>query len=196
MVSVANAPATSAKPVIAAGSATAIRRSWPVRAPINGSIACASASASASTNAKWPSSTVIGGSLAPGVGGRCASFRLPYALFLQPLGHFPRHVVLVVLGEHAVGDEDAVRAEAALGHNPRPVAEQVWQDARVADLDGVLRIGNGKRDLQPLPARNRSVLDETAQADALPRRDRGLPKVEIGRASCRERVEIWGVAES
>ena len=45
---------------------------------------------------------------------RSPSIRLPDALFLQAVGDFLRHIGLVVLGKHAVGDEHAVGAEACL----------------------------------------------------------------------------------
>ena len=54
---------------------------------------------------------------------------LPDALGLQAVGHFLRHVGLVVLGQHAVGDEHAVRPEAAFGDDALLLAEQVRQDA-------------------------------------------------------------------
>jgi len=44
-----------------------------------------------------------------------------------------RHVVLVVLGQHFAGGEEAVVAELALGDDAFPFAEEIGQDARVGD---------------------------------------------------------------
>jgi hypothetical protein len=60
-------------------------------------------------------------------GGRCFHVRLEAVL------HFGRHVVLVVLGQHLFGDEHTVVTLRAAGDDALPFAEQVRQDARVAD---------------------------------------------------------------
>ncbi len=51
--------------------------------------------------------------------------------FLQRLGDFGRHVVLVVLGQHLARGEDAVGAERALGDHALAFAEQVGQQAAI-----------------------------------------------------------------
>ena len=55
---------------------------------------------------------------------------LPNASFLQRSRHFGRHVVLVVLGQHVGGGENAVFAEGASHDNTLPLAKQVGQVAR------------------------------------------------------------------
>src|ERR1700688_1000691 len=58
-----------------------------------------------------------------GARGFCLVIRLvavivfPVPLLLQRVGHFSRHIVLVVLGEHRIGLEYAGGIERALGDN-------------------------------------------------------------------------------
>src|SRR5690606_35431458 len=66
------------------------------------------------------------------VGGRRA-VAAPFALFLQGLLDLTRHVLLVVLGQHLLGLENAVGAEGAGGHDTLPLAEQVRQVALLGD---------------------------------------------------------------
>ena len=47
------------------------------------------------------------------------------AFRLQRLGDFRRHVILIVLGQHAVGDEGALGRELALGDDALSFLEQV-----------------------------------------------------------------------
>ena len=54
---------------------------------------------------------------------------LPVALTPQGIGDLARHVVLVVLGEHRVGPEEAGRFEDAFGDDALPFPEQVGQQA-------------------------------------------------------------------
>ena len=99
------------------------------------------ASAKARTSAKWPVSTIMAGSLSswrcarafvgfgscrfggrgPGGGHRIAL--LPDTLLLEGVRDFFWHVALVVLGQHAVGDEDAIGADHALDDRALPLRE-------------------------------------------------------------------------
>ena len=66
----------------------------------------------------------------------------PVALLLQRVGDFLRHVVLVVLGQHGVGLEPAAGLERAFGDHALPFAEQVRQDALIADRDSAVAVGH------------------------------------------------------
>ena len=66
------------------------------------------------------------------------------ARLLQSIGHFRRHVVFIVLGQHLLGTEHTVRFQPALGDNPFTLAEQVRQDASVNYRDRVCRISHRK----------------------------------------------------
>src|SRR6056297_819775 len=68
----------------------------------------------------------------PGLGGA----RAEMTLLLQRLGDLLGHVLLVVLGEHLLGLENAAD-QPALGDDALPFAEQVRQDAR--ELDALFR---------------------------------------------------------
>ena len=89
-----------------------------------------------------------------------------------------------MLGQHAVGDEDAVRPETALGDDALPLAEQVGQDAGIGHLDRFLRVGHREGDRGALPAHDRALFDQTAEPDALA----GLQRCRrAGRPACRNR---------
>jgi hypothetical protein len=81
-----------------------------------------------------------------------------------------------MLGQHAVGNEDAVRAESALGDDALLLAEKVWQDAGIGDLDRFFRVGDREGDGGALPL-DRALFDQPSQPDALA----GLDAGEIGR---------------
>jgi predicted hotdog family 3-hydroxylacyl-ACP dehydratase len=87
---------------------------------------------SARISATCPSSGII--LLAPGP--QAVHSGLDHAVDmggLQGVGDLRRHVGLVMLGQHLLGIEHAVVADAALGHHALTLAEQVGQDAGVAD---------------------------------------------------------------
>src|SRR5476649_2264837 len=95
----------------AAGRARPISRASLVWAPHIGKTAWTNAITSASTSAKCPNSTIM----------RWPSWRgrVPLAVLLQRGGDFGGHVFLVMLGQHIVGGETAVRAERAFHHQDR-----------------------------------------------------------------------------
>jgi hypothetical protein len=68
---------------------------------------------------------------------------------LQAIGDLRRHIGLVVLGEHLFGVEDPVGAELALGDDPLALAEQVGQDAGVADRTVSALSVTAKRTVSP-----------------------------------------------
>src|SRR5699024_7872087 len=92
---------------------------------------------------------------------------LPEALLLERLGDLGRHVVLVVLGEHAVGTENPTRFEFALGHHALALAEEVREDAAIAHRNLLGRIGNGELDIRALAALDTTHRDEAAETDPL-----------------------------
>ena len=96
---------------------------------------------------------------------------LPVPLLLEAVGDLARHVVLVVLGEHAVGLEGAGLVERAFGHHALPFAEQIGQQALIRDRDGVAAVGHREADLQVVAARDAAFLHQAAEADARARRD-------------------------
>ena len=66
---------------------------------------------------------------------------LPDTLFLQAVGKFFRHVVLIMLGQNRVGDERAVGLDDAFRHHALAFAEKIGQlpgvTARSECLDGI-----------------------------------------------------------
>jgi len=70
------------------------------------------------------------------------------ALLLKAVGDFLGHVILVVLGKHGVGIEDAGRIERALGHYALPFPEQIRQETLVSDGDRMIAVGELEMDLQ------------------------------------------------
>src|ERR1700690_251107 len=77
---------------------------------------------------------------------------LPVPLLLQGLDNLARHVILVVLGEHGVGLEQAARLDIALGDDALPLAEQVGHNALEADRNVLVAVGDLKADLQIVAA--------------------------------------------
>src|SRR5712671_4035626 len=57
---------------------------------------------------------------------------LPVSLLLQGFDHLPRHVILVMLGEHGIRHKGSPRLDVSLGDNALPFAKQVGHDAAVA----------------------------------------------------------------
>ena len=96
---------------------------------------------------------------------------LPVSLLLETVGDLARHVILVVLGEHAVGLEGAGLIERAFGHHALPFAEQIGQQALIRDRDGVAAVGHGKADLQVLAAGDAAFLHQPAETNARAGRD-------------------------
>src|SRR5690349_21546110 len=75
-----------------------------------------------------------------------AAFFLPMALLLERVSDFLGHVLLVVLGQHAVGLEHAAAVERTFGHDALAFAEEIRQQALVGDPDGVLAVGHIEAD--------------------------------------------------
>src|SRR5258708_12746305 len=74
-------------------------------------------------------------------------FVLPMSLLLQAVGDLLRHIVLVVLGEHAVGAKRAHWIEGAFGNDPLSFPEQLREQALIAPGDRP----PPARDLEPTP---------------------------------------------
>src|SRR5664279_1390289 len=94
---------------------------------------------------------------------------LPVSLLLQGLDNFPRHVILVVLGEHGLGLEGAAGLDMALGDHALPLADQVGHDTLVADRDVLVAVGHLEADLQIVAALKAAHLHHAAEANALSR---------------------------
>src|ERR1700689_360038 len=62
-----------------------------------------------------------------------AVFVVPEALLLQRVRKVPRHVVLVVLGQHGVGPEHAGGVERALGDDALTFAKQIGENSLVGN---------------------------------------------------------------
>src|SRR6516164_11789158 len=60
---------------------------------------------------------------------------LPVSALLQGVDDLARHVILIVLGEHARGSEDAVRAQLSFGNGPLPLAKKVGKQPLIDDRD-------------------------------------------------------------
>src|SRR5690606_16971803 len=135
--------------------------------PASGTANWTTESTSASTSAKCPISTVI-------FARPFLSFRvLPQPALLQPVGDLLRHIGLVVLGEHAVGLEDAAGPEFSFRHPAPPPPEEVGQYARKGDGNRALHVGDRERHRCALAAHHRALLHQPAEADALAGLDRG-----------------------
>src|SRR5947209_12475970 len=91
---------------------------------------------------------------------------LPVSLFLQGLDDLARHVVLVMLGQHRVGDEGAAGIDMAFGDHPLAFAEQVRHDTLVADRNVLAAVGNLETHLQIVAARRAPGLDHAAEPNA------------------------------
>jgi len=86
---------------------------------------------------------------------------------LQAVLDLGRHVVLVVLGEHFLGDEHAPVVELAARDDALPFAEQVGQHAGVAHAHGVREVGEREADLEAAGlALDAAVLHQATDADA------------------------------
>lgn len=86
---------------------------------------------------------------------------------LQGVRRFGRHVVLVVLGQHFIGLQHALRIELAQGDDALAFAEQVGQDAVVAHQYLLNAVGNAELHRQAVRrAAQRPVLHQAAGADA------------------------------
>src|SRR5262245_5041552 len=94
---------------------------------------------------------------------------LPDALLFQRLGHFGGHVVLIVLGQHRIGQKTAGGVERTLGDDTLPLAEQIRQDARIANGDGAGLVGDGKFDRAAGAALDAAEGDQAPKANALAR---------------------------
>jgi hypothetical protein len=88
--------------------------------------------------------------------------------FLQRLGGFGRHVVLVVLGEHLAREEDAV-LQLPLRDHALAFLEQVGKDAFVADRDVLGRVGDDEVDARAF-ALDRALADEATEPERPGRR--------------------------
>src|SRR5262245_56178655 len=96
---------------------------------------------------------------------------LPHTLLLQGLGHFRRHVGLIMLGEHGIGLQAARCIQCSLGDDSLAFAEQVRQNAAIGDLDALGGIGYGELDGAAGAALEAAGRDQAAEANALARPD-------------------------
>src|ERR1700724_1742964 len=69
-------------------------------------------------------------------------FFLPVARAFQGVGDLLGHVVLVVLGEHAIGLERAGWPDHPFGDHALSLAEQIRQEALIGDRYGILAVGH------------------------------------------------------
>src|SRR5690606_39203913 len=148
----------------AAGRAAFIMARSPRWAPTSGTTTWNRAKPRASTRAKWPISAIMIRSLS---GHR----RFPFALLLQHLRHFGRHVVLVVLGQHTVGLERARDVQPAFGHDPLALAEKVREYAGIRDRKRGLHVGDDKAHRLALATHHAAFGHQAAQPKALARFD-------------------------
>ena len=109
----------------------------------------------------------------------CALRRL--CVRLQAVLDLGRHVVLVMLGEHFLGHEHAVRAHLAARNDALSFAEQVRQHARVADALLVRIVGQREAHFEAARlALEAAVLDQPAHAERAGARR--LARLDLGRA--------------
>ena len=73
-----------------------------------------------------------------------AALLLPAAILLESGSHFRGHVFLIVLRKHGVGDEHAIRANRAFGHDALTFAEQIGEDSLIGHGKR-RRVGDGER---------------------------------------------------
>lgn len=97
-----------------------------------------------------------------------ALFRLlPEALVLQPVGDFLRHIILVMLGQNAVGHETVGGGiKNAFRHHALPLTEKIGQDAGIADRHVCFTVRHGKAHRTALATLDRAFRHQTAKADA------------------------------
>src|SRR5258708_22829357 len=75
-------------------------------------------------------------------GGFLSVLFLPVARPFQCVGDLLGHVVLVMLGEHAIGLERTRWLDHPFGDHALPLAEQIGQDALIGDRDRILAVGD------------------------------------------------------
>ncbi len=102
------------------------------------------------------------------------------ALLLQRVGDLARHIGLVMLGEHGIGAEPARPLEHAFGDNALPFAEEIGQQAGIADHCPGLAICHGEADALVGTTLDRTGLDQAAEAQACAGREALLD--DLGRA--------------
>src|SRR3981081_600605 len=109
-------------------------------------------------------------SLGAALDGHCLWRRgglLPVSLLFQGFDDFPRHVILVVLGEHGVGLESAAGLDVSFGDDALPFAEQVGHDTLITDRNILVAVGHRKADLKIVAALKATHLHQAAKANAL-----------------------------
>src|SRR5262245_45147130 len=95
------------------------------------------------------------------------SAALPVALLFQRLGDLGRHVGLIVLSKHRVGQETAGLIEYAFGNHTLAFAEKIRQDPGIAHIDGPGVVGDGKLDGAAGPALEAAVRNQSTEANTL-----------------------------
>ncbi len=97
--------------------------------------------------------------------GADSPFHLPETL--QCVGNFGGHVVFVKLGKNIGGVERAVGLQPAFADNALSFAEQVGQQAHIADGGRIVKISNIKAGLAIVAGADTALGDNPAQADRL-----------------------------
>src|SRR5262245_19901848 len=95
------------------------------------------------------------------------SAALPVALLFQRLGDLGRHVGLIVLSKHRVGQETAGLIEYTFGDHALAFAEKIRQDPGIAHIDGPRVVRDGKLDGAPSPALETAGRNQSTEANAL-----------------------------
>ncbi len=87
-------------------------------------------------------------------------------LLLERVSDLLGHVLLVVLGQHAVSLEHAGAVERTCGHDALAFTEEVWQQALIGDPNGAFAVGHVKTDLEIVATLDAAFFDEAAKPDA------------------------------
>src|SRR5262245_32105830 len=95
------------------------------------------------------------------------SAALPVALLFQRLGDLGRHVGLIVLSKHRVGQEPPGLVEDTFGDHALAFAEKIRQDPGIAHIDRPGVVGDGKLDGAPGPALEAAGRNQSTEANAL-----------------------------
>ena len=77
--------------------------------------------------------------------------------FLQRVGHLLGHVILIMLGEHGIGLENAAAIERPFRHHALPFAEQVGQDALIRHGYRVVAVSDLEFDFETVAALQTAV---------------------------------------
>src|ERR1700682_1927852 len=141
----ANAMMTKTNCPVTAGRATAIHTGRPRQAPVRPKNAWDRLSTNARMSEKIPNSAAI--AILPRLSGRPLGRCRRCRLVLQRSGHFGRHVFLVMLGKHLVGNECSRGIDRAMRDDTLPFAEQIRQNAGIYHGNLVCEVGQHEPNL-------------------------------------------------